>query len=143
VKAADFTGWCFCVFRLSKAGLSIWKPSLNSIYWTQAHVERQPAFKPDHAHHHAQPRSKMHRVTDSQFQRNEGAIAIVYLRAAQVYMLISMPTGTSTIFGVFQAISDPSRTKRRFAALDNDRTPIETVQADIVAPTFRNEESLT
>jgi hypothetical protein len=29
-----------------------------------------------------------------------------YLRAAQAYMLISMPTGTSTIFGVFQAISD-------------------------------------
>jgi hypothetical protein len=28
----------------------------------------------------------------------------VYLRAAQAYMLISMPTGTSTIFGVFQAI---------------------------------------
>jgi hypothetical protein len=29
---------------------------------------------------------------------------IAYLRAAQAYMLISMPTGTSTIFGVFQAI---------------------------------------
>src|ERR1700759_5352391 len=28
-----------------------------------------------------------------------------YLRAAHAYMLISMPTGTSTIFGVFQAIS--------------------------------------
>lgn len=27
-----------------------------------------------------------------------------YLRAAQAYMLISMPTGTSTIFGVFQVI---------------------------------------
>src|SRR5258708_20298697 len=27
-----------------------------------------------------------------------------YLRAAQAYMLISIPTGTSTIFGVFQAI---------------------------------------
>jgi hypothetical protein len=31
--------------------------------------------------------------------------ATAYLRAAQAYMLISMPTGTSTIFGVFQAIS--------------------------------------
>jgi len=31
----------------------------------------------------------------------------VYLRAAQAYMLISMPTGTSTIFGVFQVIRDP------------------------------------
>jgi hypothetical protein len=30
---------------------------------------------------------------------------IVYLRAAQAYMLISMPTGTSTIFGAFQVIS--------------------------------------
>jgi hypothetical protein len=28
----------------------------------------------------------------------------IYLRAAQAYMLISMPTGTSTIFGVFQLI---------------------------------------
>jgi hypothetical protein len=28
----------------------------------------------------------------------------VYLRAAQAYILISMPTGTSTIFGAFQAI---------------------------------------
>jgi len=31
-------------------------------------------------------------------------IATAYLRAAQAYMLISMPTGTSTIFGAFQAI---------------------------------------
>jgi hypothetical protein len=28
----------------------------------------------------------------------------IYLRAAQAYMLISIPTGTSTIFGAFQAI---------------------------------------
>jgi hypothetical protein len=28
-----------------------------------------------------------------------------YLRAAQAYMLISMPTGTSTILGVFQVIA--------------------------------------
>jgi hypothetical protein len=34
------------------------------------------------------------------------SVAFAYLRAAQAYMLISMPTGTSTIFGVFQAISD-------------------------------------
>jgi hypothetical protein len=32
------------------------------------------------------------------------AIAAAYLRAAQAYMLISMPTDTSTILGVFQAI---------------------------------------
>jgi hypothetical protein len=31
----------------------------------------------------------------------------VYLRDAQAYMLISMPTDTSTIFGVFQVIQDP------------------------------------
>jgi hypothetical protein len=30
-----------------------------------------------------------------------------YLRDAQAYMLISMPTDTSTIFGVFQVIRDP------------------------------------
>jgi len=33
-----------------------------------------------------------------------GLKARSYLRAAQAYMLISMPTGTSTIFGAFQAI---------------------------------------
>jgi hypothetical protein len=42
---------------------------------------------------------------------------IVYLRAAQAYMLISMPTGTSTILGVFQVISilrsNLARTPRR------------------------------
>jgi hypothetical protein len=32
------------------------------------------------------------------------ATLAIYLRAAQAYMLISMPTGTSTIFGAFQAI---------------------------------------
>ena len=34
--------------------------------------------------------------------RREGT----YLRAAHAYMLISMPTGTSTIFGVFQVIRE-------------------------------------
>jgi hypothetical protein len=33
-----------------------------------------------------------------------GRFEVAYLRAAQAYMLISMPTGTSTIFGVFQLI---------------------------------------
>jgi hypothetical protein len=32
------------------------------------------------------------------------AVLEVYLRHAQAYMLISMPTDTSTIFGVFQLI---------------------------------------
>jgi hypothetical protein len=31
-------------------------------------------------------------------------VSTAYLRAAHAYMLISMPTGTSTILGVFQAI---------------------------------------
>jgi hypothetical protein len=45
-----------------------------------------------------------------------------YLRAAQAYILISMPTATSTIFGVFQVIasslgSDQLRSQRE----DGDR----------------------
>jgi hypothetical protein len=36
--------------------------------------------------------------------RKRNAVAAAYLRAAHAYMLISMPTGTSTIFGAFQAI---------------------------------------
>jgi hypothetical protein len=43
-------------------------------------------------------RGSMHRCT-SRADRLD-----VYLRDAQAYMLISMPTGTSTIFGVFQLI---------------------------------------
>jgi hypothetical protein len=34
-----------------------------------------------------------------------GRFDVAYLRAAQAYMLISMPTDTSTILGVFQVIS--------------------------------------
>jgi hypothetical protein len=38
----------------------------------------------------------------------------IYFRAAQAYMLISMPTGTSMIFGVFQVIQvSHSRRVRR------------------------------
>jgi hypothetical protein len=44
------------------------------------------------------PRLEVH------LRQNVKANASAYLRAAQAYMLISMPTGTSTIFGVFQAI---------------------------------------
>jgi hypothetical protein len=40
----------------------------------------------------------------------------IYLRAAQAYMLISMPTGTSTIFGAFQAISISFGLRRTFAS---------------------------
>ena len=37
-------------------------------------------------------------------RRDPDVTPVIYLRAAQAYMLISMPTGTSTILGVFQAI---------------------------------------
>jgi hypothetical protein len=40
----------------------------------------------------------------STLDQNVKLIAAAYLRAAHAYMLISMPTGTSTILGVFQAI---------------------------------------
>ena len=38
---------------------------------------------------------------------------LAYLRAAQAYMLISMPTSTSTIFGVFQVIGVSQALLRR------------------------------
>jgi hypothetical protein len=40
----------------------------------------------------------------------------VYLRAAQAYMLISMPTGSSTILGVFQLIPSSQRVWRELRA---------------------------
>jgi hypothetical protein len=43
-------------------------------------------------------------VADSNDQLRNDITPANYLRAAQAYMLISMPTGTSTIFGAFQAI---------------------------------------
>jgi hypothetical protein len=48
--------------------------------------------------HAAAARKRVH--LSSRADRPEAA----YLRAAQAYMLISMPTDTSTIFGAFQAI---------------------------------------
>jgi hypothetical protein len=47
-------------------------------------------------------RSRLRR--EVHLRQNVKAVAAAYLRAAQAYILISMPTGTSTIFGVFQAI---------------------------------------
>jgi hypothetical protein len=46
-----------------------------------------------------------------------------YLRAAQAYMLISMPTDTSTIFGVFQAIGVSSFIVRELHAGQNLKPP--------------------
>ena len=36
--------------------------------------------------------------------RENVSVASAYLRVAHIYMLISMPTGTSTILGAFHAI---------------------------------------
>ena len=46
----------------------------------------------------------------------------VYLRAAQAYMLISMPTGTSTILGVFQVIPSSQEIWRELHAKVEPRT---------------------
>jgi hypothetical protein len=46
----------------------------------------------------------------------------VYLRAAQAYMLISMPTGTSTILGVFQVIPSSQQVWRELHAEVEPRT---------------------
>jgi hypothetical protein len=58
--------------------------------------------------------------------------ASAYSRAAQAYMLISMPTGTSTIFGVFQAISTLLLRATTGQYARQNRSTDETVQADIV-----------
>lgn len=52
----------------------------------------------------------------------------VYFRAAQAYMLISMPTGTSTIFGVFQAIPSSQAVWRDVRAKVEPRSGPEVVQ---------------
>jgi hypothetical protein len=49
------------------------------------------------------PEAGTRHCQQSTLVKNE-AVVSAYLRAAQAYMLISMPTGTSTIFGAFQAI---------------------------------------
>jgi hypothetical protein len=48
--------------------------------------------------------SSGHVAGDPPASRLSEAVAADYLRVALTYMLISMPHGTSTIFGVFQAI---------------------------------------
>jgi hypothetical protein len=52
----------------------------------------------------------------------------VYLRAAQAYMLISMPTGTSTILGVFQIIPSSQEVWRELHAEVEPRTTPDTAQ---------------
>ena len=53
-----------------------------------------------------------------------------YLRAAQAYMLISMPTGTSTIFGVFQLIRvSPKQCRHDIRAGIETRVTLNAAQA--------------
>jgi hypothetical protein len=47
----------------------------------------------------------------------------VYLRAAQAYILISMPTGTSTILGAFQIIVSSQVRRELHAELESRTTP--------------------
>jgi hypothetical protein len=57
-----------------------------------------------------------------------------YLRAAQAYMLISMPTGTSTIVGVFQAIL-ALLVDRTNSALANKLMPFKKFASEILLRT--------
>ena len=59
-------------------------------------------FEGGHQHVHGPDSGTCHAWRSTCVKRE--AYAAAYLRAAHAYMLISMPTGTSTIFGVFQAI---------------------------------------
>src|ERR1700722_8237229 len=71
-----------------------------------------------------------------------GTVAFAYLRAAQAYMLISMPTGTSTIFGVFQAIEiSPCCRDDRLPPRHDDRIASKISQAGICMPTIANDGS--
>jgi hypothetical protein len=58
----------------------------------------------------------------------------VYLRAAQAYMLISMPTGTSTIFGVFQLIRSSHMAWREVHAKVEPMASPRVAQVDKVDP---------
>jgi len=51
-----------------------------------------------------------------------------YLRAAQAYMLISMPTGTSTILGVFQLIPSSQEIRRELHTDVEPKTTPDTAQ---------------
>jgi hypothetical protein len=57
-----------------------------------------------------------------------------YLRAAQAYMLISMPTGTSTILGAFQVIPSSQEIRRELHAEAESRTTLDTAQVRNVEP---------
>lgn len=62
-----------------------------------------------------------------------GRFDAVYLRTAQAYMLISMPTGTSTIFGVFQVTPSSQEIWRELHAEVEPRTTPDTAQVRKIA----------
>jgi hypothetical protein len=66
---------------------------------------------------------------DARIAVEPGLFDAVYLRAAQAYMLISMPTGTSTIFGVFQVIPSSQEIWRELHAEAEPRTMPDSAQA--------------
>jgi hypothetical protein len=74
----------------------------SSVFANQTLFECQNVSKVDAGENTAPPSGTCHARKSTCVKR--GDIAVRYLRAAHAYMLISMPTGTSTIFGAFQAI---------------------------------------
>jgi hypothetical protein len=66
-----------------------------------------------------------------------GAVANAHLRAAQAYMLISMPTGTSMIFGVLRVISDLLSPGRRVAVRNTDTAELKIASGHSACPISR------
>jgi len=82
-----------------------------------------------------------HRVP--QFWSRAGRSDATYLRVAQAYMLISMPTSTSTIFGAFQVIdvlqcySANSKDCRSGEPLTQASSPFPSTQHETFVTAFR------
>ena len=62
---------------------------------------RFPRHRGPGTNHQTKSQQESPAIADGASTRND---ASAYLRVAHIYMLISMPTGTSTILGAFQAI---------------------------------------
>jgi hypothetical protein len=75
------------------------------------------SFEGGHRHGHVPAIRNVSRLEVHLTSKRE-AVAAAYLRAAHAYILISMPTGTSTIFGVFQAILALLLNRTNFALAD-------------------------
>jgi hypothetical protein len=75
------------------------QPNYKRLNYTRLNYERR---KVDTGLGHG---STIRNVSDPEIHLREiMKCATAYLRVAHIYMLISMPTDTSTIFGAFQAI---------------------------------------